>query len=109
MPRQETNALGSLGTLEKEERKCSGTQIVNRKYSLNPRKAQGKWASCMKRRLAAVALGPAMAFLMVWGRFCLFGLFVFNSVNESIVKGACGPLPDCFLVTLEMYAFSVFL
>lgn len=106
MPRRETNALGSLSTLGKEERKCSGNQVVNRKYSLNPRKAQGKWASCMNRRLAAVALGLAMQLLMVWGNFCLLG---FNSVNESVVKGACGQLSDGFLVTLEMYAFSIFL
>lgn len=102
MPRRETNALGSLSTLGKEERKRSDTQVVSRKYSLNPRKAQGKRASCMKRRLAVGALGLAMGLLMVWGSFCCF-----NLVNDSIVKGTCGQLPDGFLVTLEMYAFSV--
>lgn len=60
----------------------------------------------MKCRLASVALGLTMQLLIVWGSFCLL---VFNSVNESVVKGACGQLPDGFLVTLEMYAFSIFL
>lgn len=42
-----------------------------------------------------------------FGRIVCFCLF--NFVNESIVKCACDQLSDGFLVSLEMYTFSVFL